>query len=114
MIAMARLRVMTTGVAALLAGGLAVAADPQPAPFVHGDAAVGKTLSDRDCVACHAQRMAGDADRMYLRADRRVHTPQQLMAQIRYCNSQLRTAYFPREEEDVAAYLNSRFYRFKP
>src|SRR5512140_2912274 len=87
-------------------------ADEQPAPFAHGDAAIGKVMTQRDCVACHAQRFAGDADRMYLRPDHRVRTPQQLAAQVSYCNAQLGTKYFPDEEEHVAAYLNQRYYHF--
>ncbi len=94
--------------------GPAAGAGAQPAPFAKGDPAQGKPLVERDCVACHARRMQGDADRMYLRPDRRVHTPQQLLAQVSYCNSQLGTSYFPEDEEHVAAYLNERYYRFKP
>lgn len=86
----------------------------QPAPFAHGERTIGKTLVDRDCVACHARRMAGDADKMYLRSDRRVNTPQQLLAQVSYCNSELGTKYFPDEEEHIAAYLNAHYYKFKP
>jgi hypothetical protein len=50
---------------------------------------------------------------MYLRADRKVRTPEQLMAQVRTCNVQLGTNYFPEEEEHVAAYLNLQYYKFK-
>lgn len=98
---------------AILLTAPAVRAAP-PAPFDHGDAAAGKTIVERDCVACHARKFEGDADKMYLRADRRVHTPQQLLAQVSYCNAQLGTQYFPDDEEHVAAYLNERYYHFKP
>jgi hypothetical protein len=90
------------------------AADPQPAPFEKGEAAAGKPLVEKDCVTCHARQMQGDADRMYMRSERRVHTPAQLLAQVSYCNTQLNTSYFPDDEANVAAYLNSRYYRFKP
>jgi hypothetical protein len=43
-----------------------------------------------------------------------VRTPAQLQAQVAYCNTQLATGYFPDEEEHVAAWLNQRYYRFKP
>lgn len=89
-------------------------AGEQPAPFAGGDPAAGRTLVDRDCVACHAQRFSGEADRMYLRAERRVHTPQQLLAQVTWCNTQLGAKYFPDDEANVAAYLNQRYYHFKP
>jgi len=81
--------------------------------FKNGDARQGEPLASRDCVACHARRFDGDADRMYLRADRKVRTPAQLMAQIRYCNTELGAGYFPDEEEHLAAYLNKRYYHFQ-
>lgn len=92
----------------------AAGADPQPKPFADGDPAKGQPLVDADCIACHAQRFNGDPDRMYLRPDHKVRTPGQLLTQVQTCNSQLSKKYFPEEEEHVAAYLNSRFYQFKP
>jgi mono/diheme cytochrome c family protein len=89
-------------------------AQSPPKAFAAGDAKAGKALSDKDCVACHARRFEGKPDEMYLRADRRVRTPEQLIAQIGFCNSQLGTHYFPEEEEHVAAYLNLQYYKFKP
>ena len=86
----------------------------QPAPFSAGNTQTGKTMVDRDCVGCHAQRFAGDADQMYKRADRRVKTPGQLLAQVQGCNVNLGKGYFPEEEEHIAAYLNLEFYKFKP
>ena len=91
-----------------------IGAQPQPKPFAKGDPAVGKTMNDKDCVGCHARRFDGDADKMYLRSDRKVQTPAQLVAQIAMCNTQLGTSYFPEEEEHVAAYLNLQYYKFKP
>jgi cytochrome c5 len=85
-----------------------------PAPFAAGDAKMGKTIVDRDCVSCHAQRFAGDPDQMYKRADHRVKTPGKLLAQVQACNVNLGKGYFPEEEEHIAAYLNLEFYQFKP
>jgi hypothetical protein len=78
-----------------------------------GNPALGEPLAARDCVACHARRFDGDGDRMYLRAERKVRTPSQLMAQIRYCNAELGTGYFPDEEDSIGAYLNQRYYHFE-
>jgi cytochrome c553 len=103
-----------TLLAAATLAGPAWAADAHPAPFAQGDAAQGKAISDKDCVACHARQFNGDADRIYLRPERRVKTPAQLAAQIAYCNTQLSTQYFPEEEAHLAAYLNGRYYHFKP
>ena len=89
-------------------------AQTQPAPFASGDAKTGKVMVDRDCVACHAQKFAGDPDRMYSRPDRRIKTPAQLLSQVQACNTNLAKGYFPEEEEHIAAYLNLQFYKFSP
>ena len=108
------LRSAAATLVAALAASAALAADPQPQPFQAGDPAQGKVLVDRDCNACHAKRYGGDPDAIYLRPDHRVHTPQQLLAQVQTCSTQLNKAYFPEEEAHVAAYLNLRYYHFKP
>ncbi len=99
-----------------LAGGAghAAAQSPSAAPFANAHADAGKALHDKDCIGCHAQRFNGDASKMYMRADHRVRTPAQLRAQVAFCNAQLGTHYFPEDEENVAAYLNREYYRFKP
>ena len=106
--------ITTFATVALIALCGAVSAQTPPAPFHSGDAKAGKTIVERDCVGCHAQRFAGDPDQMYRRTDRRVRTPAQLLAQVQGCNANLGKGYFPEEEEHVAAYLNLEFYRFKP
>ena len=101
----------------LVAGLLGVAAVPalaqQPAPFAHGDAKAGQALVERDCVACHLTKFSDKAT-IYTRSDRRVTTPGQLLAQVQRCNLELKTSYFPDDEENVAAYLNQSYYKFKP
>jgi cytochrome c553 len=84
-----------------------------PAPFAKGDAAAGRVLVERDCIACHAQRFP-DASVMYTRPDRRVQSPSQLLTQVQRCNAELNSGYFPDDEENVAAFLNEAYYRFKP
>jgi hypothetical protein len=103
-------RIIAAG--ALIASAATLPAQPSPV-FPGGDAQQGRALVDKDCNGCHV-RLFGDAERIYTRADRRVHTPAQLRAQIAYCNTQLGTGYFPEEEENVAAWLDQRYYRFKP
>ncbi len=100
-------------IAGLLAvAGAAAAADNVRQPFANGDPKQGHALVDKDCSGCHV-RIAGDADRIYTRDDRRVRTSAQLRTQITYCNTQIGAGYFPDEEEHVAAYLNQRYYRFE-
>ena len=84
----------------------------QPVPLAHGDAKAGKTLADRDCIACHAQKLK-PASAIYTRDDRRVTTAAQLLAQVQRCNVELNAGYFPEDEEDVAAFLNDAYYKFK-
>ena len=100
-------------VGSIVVAGIA-AAQTQPAPFKAGDAEAGRKLVDKDCVSCHAAKFAGDPDMMYKRADRRVKTPAQLLAQVQACNTNLGKGYFPDEEEHIAAYLNRSFYKFPP
>ncbi|MEO8753694.1 MAG: cytochrome c [Casimicrobiaceae bacterium] len=85
----------------------------QPPPPAHGDALAGKQLVEKDCVACHTRRF-GDAATIYTRADRKVRTAAQLLAQVQFCNVELKAGYFPEEEEHVAAYLDMQYYKFKP
>jgi hypothetical protein len=79
----------------------------------HGDAKAGAAMHERDCTACHVRRHGGDGSAIYTRPDRRVTSAAKLRAQIAACNTELATAYFPEEEEHVAAYLNLRYYKFK-
>lgn len=100
----------------MLAALLLVAAPAltqQPKALAHGDAKAGKALADKDCIACHVRRF-GDATTIYTRADRKVRTAEQLLAQVQFCNTDLKAGYFPEEEEHVAAYLNLQYYKFKP
>jgi cytochrome c2 len=99
--------------AAAAFGAAAAALAQQPASFADGDPAQGQALVDKDCNDCHV-RQFGARDRIYTRADRRVKTAEQLRAQVAFCNTQLATGYFPEEEEHIAAWLNQRYYRFKP
>jgi cytochrome c553 len=102
--------------ATLLSGALLVAGTTsaqQPKVLAHGDAASGKALVAKDCVGCHVRRF-GDATSIYTRPDRKVRTAEQLLAQVQFCNVELKAGYFPEEEEHVAAYLNLQFYKFPP
>ena len=95
----------------LVAAGAVVA---QGIPYAGADAAAGRALSQKDCVACHARQFEGDATRIYTREDRKVRNPDQLLSQVQLCNSRLNLQYFPDDEMDVAAYLDREHYRFSP
>jgi len=100
--------------ALLIAAAFAGGASAQPRdPLAGADPAAGKVLVQKDCVGCHERRF-GDTATIYTRADRRVHTSAELLAQVRYCSTELRSNYFPEDEANVAAFLNQQYYKFKP
>lgn len=82
-------------------------------PFAGGDAKKGKALVEQKCVACHVSLYGGDGSGIYTRADRKVKTPQQLAARISGCNANTGAGWFPEDELNVGAYLNSAYYHFK-
>ena len=97
-------------ITALLALPLLAAA----APFPKGDPALGQKLATAaNCTKCHSGKVGSDGSRIYTRAERKVTSPSKLLAQVRMCNTQLNTGWFPEEEEHVAAYLNREYYKFK-
>ena len=97
-------------IAALLALPLLAVAQP----FPKANPAIGKKLAmAADCAKCHSQRVGGDGSRMYTRPEHKVKSPNQLLTQVRACNTMLNTGWFPEDEENVAAYLNQQYYKFK-
>lgn len=81
-------------------------------PFSEGDPAIGKTMVERQCIACHAERFGGDGSAIYTREHRIVNTSRGLLAQIRNCNTMLGLKWFEDEELHVANYLNKTYYKF--
>lgn len=109
------LRVLAIAAAALFAvlATLQLAQAQRPLPFADGDAKAGAAMHEKDCVACHVRRVGGDGTKMYTRAERKVTSAAKLKAQVAACNTELGTAYFPEEEDHLAAYLNHAYYKFK-
>lgn len=83
-----------------------------PDPLAGADPAAGKALVQKDCVGCHEKRF-GDTATIYTRPDRRVTTRAQLLAQVQFCNTQLKSNYFPEDEANVAAYLDQQYYKLR-
>lgn len=82
--------------------------------FAGADRNAGMTLhQEKNCAACHVQRLGGNGSSIYTRIDRKVTTPAKLLAQVAMCNTQLSSAMFPDDERDVAAFLNHDYYHFK-
>lgn len=78
-----------------------------------GDPKVGKTLHDKQCVACHAKQFGGDGGKIYTRSPRLINDKTALRQRVAMCATQINAGWFPEEEENVAAYLNQQFYKFK-
>jgi mono/diheme cytochrome c family protein len=75
--------------------------------LVHAaDIGNGKQLQQKNCMSCHD-------DGMYTRENRKVTTPDGLTKQVRRCESTLGLQWFDEDVDDVSAYLNESFYKFK-
>jgi mono/diheme cytochrome c family protein len=87
-----------------------------PAPTFAADKAdpkAGQALHDKHCVSCHVQRWGGDGSAAYTRPDHRIKDLTALRQRVAACSSQTGAKFFPEDEENVAAYLAQRFYKFK-
>ena len=99
---------------ALLAISFGAKAQDADKVFAGADRKAGMMLhQEKNCAACHAQRLGGDGSSIYTRIDRKITTPAKLLAQVALCNAQLSSAMFPDDERDVAAFLNHDYYHFK-
>jgi cytochrome c2 len=99
---------------ATIIGALMLASAAGAAPFPKGDANAGsKLMEDAKCMACHAQRFGGDGSRIFTRPEHKVKNAEGLLQQVRACVTQLGVQWFPEDEENVAAYLNRQYYKFK-
>jgi cytochrome c553 len=75
-------------------------------PAVAADAAHGKALQQENCMSCHN-------DDMYTRENRKVTSLAGLDKQVRRCELSLGLQWFDDDVDDVVAYLNENFYKFK-
>lgn len=98
----------------LIASSLMIVASMAYAdPFAAGDPAIGKTMVEKNCIACHAAKFGGDGSSIYTRENRLVKTSKGLLAQIRNCNTMIGLTWFEDEELHVASYLNKTYYKFE-
>ena len=72
-----------------------------------------KLVAEAKCEACHVSKVGGDGSSIYTRKDRRVTTLAKLQPQVSRCSTDLNLGLFPDDEAAIAAYLNSRHYKFK-
>jgi mono/diheme cytochrome c family protein len=81
--------------------------------FAAGDPKAGKALHDKQCVSCHAKMFGGNGSKIYTRSPRLINNPTALQQRVAACSAQTGAKWFPEDEENVAAYLNQQFYKFK-
>lgn len=86
----------------------------QADPFAGGSAENGQKLFARyDCNSCHQGKVGGDGNAIFTRANRTVRSAGDLIAQMERCSGAIGKQLSTREKQDLAAYLNQAFYRFK-
>jgi len=89
------------------------AANAAPDVLSFGNPAQGKPLYMKKCAACHVSMFGGDGSGVFTRADRKIHTPAALLAQVQGCNQRTHAGLTAEDEQSVAAWLNQRYYKFK-
>ena len=83
-------------------------------PFAGGNAAEGeKAYVHYKCQSCHVEQFGGDGSAIFTRKDRRIKSAASLATQIRKCSTNLGLMMFEDEEENLGAFLNKRYYKFK-
>jgi len=81
--------------------------------YAAGDAQRGKELHNENCISCHASAYGGDGTAIYTRADRKIDSYEGLKQQVTRCKTALGVSWPEHQIEDVLAYLNESFYKFK-
>jgi len=90
----------------LLSISLVFGASGTQAALLPGDAAKGKAIHDKQCVACHDNSV-------YTRANRRVQSPEALIGQVNGCERQIGAKLDRDQINDLVKYLDESFYKFK-
>lgn len=84
------------------------------APAVQAaDAKKGEQLHNSQCISCHAARFGNNGSEIYTRANRRVTSLAGLQKQVTRCRDNLKVVWFDEDVDDVVAYLNATYYKFK-
>ncbi len=81
--------------------------------FLLGDPGNGKLVHQDKCAACHIDRFGGDGSEIYLRKDRRIKTVEGLMAQVEFCDRQIKSGLKDDQLDDLVIYLNENYYNFE-
>jgi cytochrome c2 len=96
-------------IALSLAAGTALAQ-----PFADGNADTGKKFfADNKCNRCHIGKVGGDGSAIFTRPDRIVNSPEQMIDRFHVCSGAIGMTLTKQNEEDLGAYLNQNYYKFK-
>jgi cytochrome c553 len=90
----------------LLLISLTLGAGSAQAALLPGDAAKGKAVHDKQCVACHDNSV-------YTRANRRIKSPEALIGQVNNCVRQTNLKLDRDQVNDLVKHLDESFYKFK-
>ena len=81
--------------------------------FLLGDPSNGKLIHQDKCAACHTEKFGGDGSEIYIRDIRRVKTVEGLMAQVEFCDRQIKSGLNDDQINDLVIYLNESYYKFE-
>ena len=83
-------------------------------PFPNGNAEAGKKLFvENKCNSCHIGKVGGDGSAIFTRPNRIVNNPEQMVARMHVCSGAVGMDLTPQKEQDLGAYLNQTYYKFK-
>lgn len=89
---------------------LCAASTTQANPFPAGNMQAGQKLFNQyNCNSCHTPMMGGDGNKIFTRANRKVHTPTELIEQIRVCSGNVGANLTAQQEQHLGAYLNQYY-----
>lgn len=84
---------------------LAFAASSAMAANTEPDAKHGQKIYETKCTGCHDTRV-------HTRPNRIVHTYEDLVNRVRFCDTNAKTNFKESDILDVSEYLNNEFYKF--
>lgn len=82
-------------------------------PAQAADVKKGEQLVNSQCINCHASHFGNNGSDIYTRPDRRVTSQPGLKKQVIRCRDNLKLAWFDEDVDNVVAFLNARYYKFK-
>ena len=84
------------------------------APLAYAaDAKNGQALYEANCTSCHVKLMGGDKYAIHTRPNSIIHSLDSLKKRVKFCESSNGINWNDTQIDDVAAYLNEAFYKFK-